>query len=62
MSNAKIALEVYNNLGQLVKTKHVDGNAGSNSINFELNGLTSGIYLVKVKVDNASSTKKLIIE
>lgn len=62
MSNSKIALEVYNNLGQVVKTKHVDGNAGSNSINFELNGLTSGIYLVKVKVDNASSTKKLIIE
>jgi hypothetical protein len=59
---AKVKIEVMNAVGQVVKASSVDGQMGENKINIELSGLANGIYLVKVNVDNATSTKKLIIE
>jgi hypothetical protein len=61
-NTAKVKIEVMNTVGQVVKSTFVNGQVGVNNINIELSGLASGIYLVNVKVDNASSTKKLIIE
>ena len=58
----KIQVQVLNTVGQVVKTVSAQGQAGSNSINVDLGGLASGIYLVTIKADNASSTKKLVIE
>ncbi|PBQ31644.1 hypothetical protein CNR22_07640 [Sphingobacteriaceae bacterium] len=60
--NSKIKISVMNLMGQQVKSKTVEGSIGSNAINFELDGLASGIYLVNVTINNASTTKKLIIE
>ena len=61
-NTAKVQIEVMNTVGQIVKSTKVDGQMGVNNINIELNGLSTGIYLVNIKIDNATSTKKLIIE
>lgn len=62
LNGSKVQVDVMNTVGQIVKSTKVDAQAGINSINIELSGLASGIYMVNVKVDNASSTKKLVIE
>jgi hypothetical protein len=61
-NSSKVQVEVMNTIGQVVKTMSAQGQAGTNEVNVDLGGLSSGIYLVNVKVDNASSTKKLVIE
>jgi hypothetical protein len=59
---SKVQVNVLNTVGQIVKTTEAQGQIGTNSINLDLSGLASGIYLVNIKADNASATKKLIIE
>lgn len=61
-NKAKVQIDVMNTVGQVVRSISTDAQIGENSINIELSGLASGIYLVNVKANNASSTKKLIIE
>jgi len=61
-NTSKVQVEVLNTMGQVVKTTQTQGQSGANSIRVDLSGLASGMYLVNVKVDNASSTKKLIVE
>lgn len=60
--NAKVKLTVLNAMGQVVKSLVAEGQAGDNTINFDLSGLSSGVYMVSVNVGNATSTKKLIVE
>ncbi|MBA3662940.1 MAG: T9SS type A sorting domain-containing protein [Bacteroidetes bacterium] len=72
MNNAVLTLElkestpvmvsVYNTVGQLVKTTSASGTIGENRVNLNIEGLSSGIYMVKVKAGGLTSTKKLIIE
>jgi hypothetical protein len=57
-----VQVQVLNTMGQVVKTTQAQGQVGTNNINVDLNGLSSGIYLVNIKSDNASTTKKLVIE
>ena len=61
-SASKVQVEVLNTMGQVVKTTRAQVQSGANTIQLDLGGLASGVYLVNVKTDNASSTKKLIIE
>lgn len=61
-SNSKVELQVLNTMGQLVKSSKADGQMGSNTIQVDLSGLASGIYMLNVKVGNASTTKKLVVE
>lgn len=60
--NAKVSVSVMNMVGQEVKNTQAAAQVGSNNINIDLNGLSKGIYMVNVKVGNATSTKKLIVE
>lgn len=60
--NSKVNITVMNLMGQQVKSKDVEAAIGTNSINFEVDGLVSGVYLVNIRVNNANTTKKLIIE
>jgi len=62
VTGSKVQVEVMNTIGQVVKATSVQGLVGANTINVDLNGLSSGIYLVNIKADNATSTKKLVIE
>ncbi len=61
-NNSDVKISVMNMVGQVVKTSNTKGQIGANNINIDLNGLSKGIYLVNVNADNASATKKLIIE
>ena len=51
-------LEIYNQLGQLVKQHKVN----SNLVNLDVSGLNSGIYFIKAYSSNKVSTRKLVIE
>ena len=53
---------IYNIVGQLVKSIDAETTMGSNTLALDLNGIKTGIYMVKIKSGNISSTKKLIIE
>jgi hypothetical protein len=59
---SNMQVEVLNTLGQIVKSTKGQGQVGDNTLSVDLNGLSSGVYLVNVKVNNSTSTKKLIIE
>lgn len=59
-SNIEVA--ILNSVGQLVNTYHVNGQIGVNEVNVDLNNLSSGVYFYNVKVDNATITKKLIVQ
>ena len=60
--NTTVSVGIYNLVGALVKTINANATVGANTINLDLTNLTSGIYLATVKVGNATSTKKIIIE
>ncbi len=57
-----IKLEIFNTLGQKVATLlNEQISAGTHSVNFEANGLSSGIYLYKLTSENFSQSKKMIL-
>lgn len=60
--NGKVKLTVYNLLGQQVQIL-VDANqkAGSHTIKFNAEGLSSGIYFYQLKGEGVSLTQKMII-
>jgi flagellar hook assembly protein FlgD len=64
--NGKVTINVYNQIGQLVKTL-VDGNqnAGDYSIRMDANNLMPGIYIAKLSLTNTgvdlSGTLKLSV-
>ncbi len=60
--NSNVDVTVMNAIGQVVKATKVQAQAGTNKINIDLNGLATGVYMVNVKVGNATSTKKLIVQ
>ncbi len=59
--NELASIEIYNLTGQLAKTV-VLGNSSSIDQNVSLQGLKSGIYMVKTILGNRNSIKKLIVE
>jgi hypothetical protein len=61
-NNSSVDITVLNTIGQLVKTTTAQGQVGENTINIDLSGLSTGIYMVNIKVGNASSTKKLVVQ
>lgn len=57
-----ISVSIFNTVGQLVKTETVQAQAGTNTVNINLTGISSGIYMVKVSGSSGAKTQKLIIE
>ncbi|MDI9339663.1 MAG: T9SS type A sorting domain-containing protein [Sediminibacterium sp.] len=57
-----IDVAIYNMVGQVAKTIKTNGEVGENTINVNLEGLSSGVYMVKVAVNGKVTTKKLIVE
>jgi len=61
-SNQAVEIEVYNNTGQLVqKRQQSNVMSGMNQMSLDISGLANGIYLVKLKTNQASFTKKFVI-
>jgi hypothetical protein len=57
-----VKLEVYNLIGQKV-AEVVNGNmnAGVHQVNFDAEGLSSGVYVYKLTTPEFTSSKKLVI-
>ncbi|MBL7931113.1 MAG: T9SS type A sorting domain-containing protein [Bacteroidia bacterium] len=62
VQSSKIRIEMINAMGQVISTVQANGNNGINEIKLDISGVSSGIYFVNVKIDNAIGTKKLIVE
>ena len=60
--NNNVEITLLNTIGQVIKTSNSLGQMGKNNISIDLTGVSSGIYMVNVKVANASNTKKLIVK
>ncbi|MCC6369499.1 MAG: T9SS type A sorting domain-containing protein [Bacteroidia bacterium] len=60
--NSKVEINVMNLVGDVVKSTSTQAEAGENTIDIDLSGLSRGIYLVNVKIGNANVSKKLIVE
>jgi hypothetical protein len=61
--NAKMDIVVMSAVGQTVYTTSVNGNAGSNKVDVNLNNLSSGIYFYQVKIaNNKTITNKFVVE
>ena len=61
-NNSAVNVVVSNMVGQVVRTSFAEAVAGENNLDINVNGLAKGIYMVTVKIDQVSSTKKLIID
>ena len=55
-----VNVEIFDLNGRILKTFEVKNS--SNNFNFNLNDLSSGIYFVKLKTQNAQAVKKLILK
>ena len=62
VESAALDVVVMNAVGQVVKSVKTAGTVGENMIRVDLAGLASGIYMVTIKADGNSTTKKLIVE
>jgi hypothetical protein len=61
-NNTNVEITLTNMVGQVLKSTKTVAYTGANTIDVDINSLAKGIYMVNVKVDGASSTKKLIVE
>lgn len=62
VNSSKIAIELTNAMGQIIRTVSANGNNGRNEIKLDVSGISSGIYFVNVKIGNTMATKKLVVE
>lgn len=62
INSGTIDVAVYNLIGQVAKSVKANGEVGENTININLNDLSSGVYMVKVTVNGKVTTKKLVVE
>lgn len=62
VESTSLDVVVMNTVGQIVKSVKTSGAVGENNVRLDLNGLASGIYMVTIKADGLSTTKKLIVE
>jgi hypothetical protein len=61
-SNSDVLITVFNTVGQAVKAVSNHAHVGENRIDVDLQGISSGIYMLSVKAEGRTSTKKLIIQ
>jgi len=59
--NENVEISIINMLGQTLINKQFGNISGANTLNIELNDLSQGIYLVKVKIGDKVYTKPLQI-
>lgn len=62
LQNENVKICIYNTIGQLMKETNTQAISGENKIDLDLNGLASGVYMVKVNAGKTTSTKKIIVQ
>ena len=60
--NTSVSIHLYNTLGELVQTYQSETavHSGEHSMNIQTNGLSAGLYMLRLETDYGSITKKLI--
>jgi hypothetical protein len=61
-NKSNVTIEIVNIVGQTLRSSVSEGQAGTNTIDIDVKGLSKGIYMVNITADNTTSTKKLVIE
>jgi PKD repeat protein len=59
---ADTKIEIVDPLGKIIQSHTVKSNPGKNIVYFSSESFSSGIYLVKIKLNNSLSIKRLIIK
>ena len=61
-STSKVTLTIYNVLGKLITTLvNTEQEAGTYSVNFNADGLSSGMYFYKIQSDKFVKTNKMLL-
>ena len=60
--NNIVEASLLNTMGQVIRTVNTKGQMGQNNIHIDLTGISTGIYMVNVKVANSTTTKKIIVK
>ena len=55
-------VKMVNLLGEVVTSKSINVNHGTNTIEIERNNLSSGVYILSIANGNGSTSKKVVIE
>ena len=55
-------VKMMNLLGEVVTTKSISVNHGTNTVEIERNNLSSGVYILSISNGNGSISKKVVIE
>lgn len=61
-SKAGYDLVVTNLLGQVVESRALNLDSGSNLVSLDVNSFSTGVYLVTIKSERGSITQKLVVE
>ena len=54
-----VKINIYNTLGQIVKSEEMKGNGGK--VDFDLSGNNNGVYFVEMKTNSSVVTRRLIL-
>ena len=61
-NNNNVRIEIYNQLGQQIRVLlDVPIEAGDHQVEFDANGLPSGVYYYRIQAGNFSAFKKMVL-
>ena len=60
--NNTVTLEVFNNMGQCLKTENAKAVSGSNYLNLDLSEMNAGIYFVRLSSNGKSMMVKTVLQ
>jgi hypothetical protein len=59
---ASVSYQIFDLAGRMVQNATLGNyNQGSHSVNFNVNGLSTGTYIVKVQAGAATTTSKILV-
>jgi photosystem II stability/assembly factor-like uncharacterized protein len=61
-NSKEVTIDMYNVYGHLVYSYKLEGRIGNNRLFFNTHQFSAGLYTLKIKQDNAETTKKIVIE
>jgi hypothetical protein len=61
-NGSNVTVQISNTMGQVVSTVNHKGVTGANIIDLNVGTLASGVYMVNIKVGDATGTKRLLIQ
>ena len=57
-----LSISISNSLGQILMESQINGEKGSNRINFDASNYSNGLHFLEVRVDGKSIIRKFIVQ